>query len=91
MNEWVRLATPGEQGLDAVHRSECCWHQRLVMRLFRRQINHVAKTALCRAHERNQINSIQMHAVAGIIDRILWPERFEEQAHNIRIDLTDSK
>ena len=41
----------------------------------RRPVNRFAKSLLMTAHERGMIDSQLMHALAGIVDRRLWPER----------------
>ena len=48
---------------------------RLVLRTVRRPVNRFAKSLLITAHERGIIDSQLMHALAGIVDRRLWPER----------------
>lgn len=51
------------------------WFQRLFIRLFRCQINKVVKVVLCRGMERGIVRSSRFHELAGICDRMLWPER----------------
>jgi len=46
---------------------------RLAVDLFRRQINIIAKHVLTTAFERSAINSTQLHELAAIVDRILYP------------------
>lgn len=62
--------------MDENYRNECGLLERLVLRLFRRTINRVAKTVLSRAYERGQIDSHTLHEMAGSCDRMLWPERY---------------
>ena len=66
-------ATPEQQLDDLNYKRKCGWLERVVLRLARKQINRVAKTALSRAYERGDINSHQLHSTAAIVDRILYP------------------
>ena len=66
-------ATPEQQLDDLNYRRKCGWQQRVALRLARKTINRVAKITLTRAYERSIINSHQMHEMAGIVDRILYP------------------
>lgn len=52
---------------------------RIVIRLFRRTINHVCKAVICRGMERGVVGSIAFHELTGICDRILWPERYKDE------------
>lgn len=52
---------------------------RLVIRLFRGTINRVFKNVICRAAERGHVGSMAFHQLAGICDRILWPERHGDE------------
>lgn len=56
----------------------------LIVRIFRRHINKVAKSAIGRAFERTQISSVQMHEIAGTIDRMLWPERYGSRSNVVQ-------
>ena len=47
----------------------------VLLRLARKTVNRMAKTALSRAHERGIVSSGQLHDIAAILDRMLWPER----------------
>ena len=65
--------------MDENYRRESGWLHGVVLRLARKHINRVAKTALSRAYERGIINSSQLHQIAAILDRIMWPERYERE------------
>lgn len=54
--------------------------QRLFIRLFRCQINRVVKVILCRGMERGIVVSSRFHELAGICDRMLWPEYVKSRA-----------
>lgn len=69
----MRTATKMEKQLDENYQRDSGWWHSMVVRLFRRHINLVAKIATSRAFERSQISSEAMHNVDGIIDRMLWP------------------
>ncbi len=70
-------ATPEQQLDDLNYKRKCGWLERVVLRLARKQINRVAKTALSRAYERGDINSHQMHSIAAIVDRVLYPNWYD--------------
>ncbi len=46
-------------------------------RILRPYLNAFAKEVVNAAKERGAINSTSQHALAGIIDRRLWPERYD--------------
>jgi hypothetical protein len=54
--------------------------ERMIQRILRRRLNAFAKSVICDAKQRGMISGHQLHEVAGIIDRRLWPERHREGA-----------
>jgi len=73
-----RITTDQEKKLDEQYRRHAGLFHRIVIRLFRRHINMVAKTALGRAFERSQIDTFAFHNLCGIVDRMLWPKWDDE-------------
>jgi hypothetical protein len=51
-----------------------CPIHKLVVRIFRKHINRVICTVILRAYERGQLESAQLHAILGIVDRVLYPK-----------------
>ena len=49
--------------------------RRLFLTVARRSVNEFAKNVILRAYGRGVIDSGQLHYLAGMIDRQLWPER----------------
>jgi len=75
--------TEQQNRMDENYGRESGWLHGVVLRLARKSINRVAKTALSRAYERGIINSNQLHHIAAILDRILWPERYKRERGSV--------
>jgi hypothetical protein len=71
----MRTANANERLIDTCYSREGSLLHRLVVRVFRRQVNRFAKSVISRAYERGLVNSFVYHELAGIIDRSLWQER----------------
>lgn len=70
-----RQTTPAEHHFDERFLSEQSIFTRAAIKCFKSTVNYVVKHVILCAFERNQITSDQLHVLAGICDRMLYPKR----------------
>lgn len=67
-----RATTPEEEKYDLMYQQEKLnWVERIIIAIAKKQTKKIAKTAICRAFERRQIDSAGAHELAACVDRLL--------------------
>lgn len=72
-----RLTTKAEQQYDISYLKTLPIWERILVRLCRKQIMKVSGLAICRAYERSQIDSFQMHQITASISQMVKPENWQ--------------
>lgn len=72
-----RLTTKNEQQYDMSYLKSLPLWERILVRLCRKQIMKVSGLAICRAYERSQLDSFQMHQLTAAISQMVKPENWQ--------------
>lgn len=64
--------------IDLIYKKQSKWFHKILLLAFRNHFNHFAKTVLVRSFERSLVSSKVMHEQCGIVDKMLWPERWRD-------------
>lgn len=78
----MRTSNENERKIDLHYHKEGGLIYRLTLRLARPVINRVCKSVIGRAYERGLVDSFVLHELAAIIDRSLWPKRYNQKPVN---------